>query len=184
MTGDRAYRIRLSLSDRWRHFWQKFSYGHLGRGSVVCSGVRVLGNKRRIFLDDNFRVWENSILYTGDRGIIRGGHDSLIGVDCFINSGNSVITIGHGTAVSSHVRLIAYSHHYTHNDTPVIFTAHEGDITIGNNVLIGSGVVVLPGVSIGDGSVIAAGAVVTHDVPEHVIAGGTPAHIIKKIETE
>lgn len=181
MKGDAAYRVRLKLSDRWRHFWQQFQYGHLGRGSVVARGVRVLGNKRRIFLDDNFRVWENAILYTGDRGIIRGGHDSLIGVDCFINSGNSVITIGNGTAVSSHVRLIAYSHHYTRDETPVIFTAHEGDITIGDNVLIGSGVVVLPGVTIGHGSVVAAGAVVTHDVPCHVIVGGTPARVIKTI---
>ena len=181
MFGDRWYKIRCSISDVVRHSWQKLWLGHLGKGSVMNHGVRILGNPRRVFLDDNFRVWENALLYTGDRGRIYGGKNSLIGVDCFINSGNSTIRIGNGVAVSSHCRLIAYSHHYTKEDIPVIFTATEGDITIEDNVLIGSGVTILPGVTIGYGSVVAAGAVVTHDVPRRVIVGGIPAKIVKEI---
>ena len=54
-------------------------------------------------------------------------------------------------------------------------------VTIGNNVWIGGNVTILPGVTIGDNTTIGAGSVVTHDVPEGVVAAGNPAKIIKRI---
>lgn len=39
--------------------------------------------------------------------------------------------------------------------------------------------IVLGGVTIGEGSVIAAGSVVTKDVPDFALAGGTPAKVLK-----
>jgi len=61
-------------------------------------------------------------------------------------------------------------------------TDQVADITLEDNVWLGTGVFVMAGVTIGHGSVIAAGAVVTKDVPPMVIAGGTPAKIIRVIE--
>lgn len=180
MKGDNYYLFRSKVRDAWCHFLQKMRLGKLGKGSVMNAGVRILGNPKRIEFGNNFRVWENALLYVGTKGHLIGGDNSLIGVDSFINSGNSTIKIGNGTAISSHCRLIAYTHHYTHDDKPVIFTAKEGDITIGNNVLIGSGVTILPGVTIGDGAVVAAGAVVTMDIPANMIVGGIPAKIIRE----
>jgi Acetyltransferase (isoleucine patch superfamily) len=54
-------------------------------------------------------------------------------------------------------------------------------VKIGNNVWIGSNAVILPGVTIGDNSVIGAGSVVTHDIPENVIAVGNPCRVLRKI---
>jgi len=54
-------------------------------------------------------------------------------------------------------------------------------VRIGNDVWIGSNVVILPGVNIGDNSVIGAGSVVTHDIPENVVAVGNPCRILRKI---
>ena len=54
-------------------------------------------------------------------------------------------------------------------------------VRIGNNVWIGSNVVILPGITIGDNSVIGAGSVVTHDIPENVVAVGNPCHLLRKI---
>ena len=42
--------------------------------------------------------------------------------------------------------------------------------------------VTLPGVTIGDGAVIGAGSVVTHDIPENVLAAGNPCKIIRPID--
>lgn len=40
---------------------------------------------------------------------------------------------------------------------------------------------ILPGVHIGDNSVIGAGAVVTKDIPENVLAVGSPARVLREI---
>jgi maltose O-acetyltransferase len=55
-------------------------------------------------------------------------------------------------------------------------------VSIGNNVWIGGRAVINPGVEIGNNVVIASGAVVTKNVPDHVVVGGNPAKVIKKIE--
>ena len=57
-------------------------------------------------------------------------------------------------------------------------------VYIGKNCWLGSGVIVLPGISIGDGSVIGAGSVVTHDIPEGVVAVGNPCRAIREISTD
>lgn len=54
-------------------------------------------------------------------------------------------------------------------------------VTIGDNVWIGGKAVINPGVTIGNNVVIASGAVVTKDVPDHVVVGGNPARIIKRL---
>ena len=54
-------------------------------------------------------------------------------------------------------------------------------ITIGDDVWIGANVCILPGVTIGRGTVIGAGSVVTHDIPEGVIAVGNPCGVLRKI---
>ncbi len=55
-------------------------------------------------------------------------------------------------------------------------------VTIGNNVWIGGRAIINPGVTIGDNVVVASGAVVTSNIPDNVVVGGNPAHIIKRID--
>ena len=50
-------------------------------------------------------------------------------------------------------------------------------VTIGDNVWIGGGVIIMPGVSIGNNVVIGAGSVVTEDIPDDVIAYGSPCRV-------
>lgn len=52
-------------------------------------------------------------------------------------------------------------------------------VTIGSDVWVGGGAIILPGVQIGSRSVIGAGSVVTHDIPDDVIAVGNPCRIIR-----
>ncbi len=46
---------------------------------------------------------------------------------------------------------------------------------------IGSNSTILPGITIGDNAVIGAGSVVTKDIPENMIAVGSPAKVIRSI---
>ena len=57
-------------------------------------------------------------------------------------------------------------------------------VTIGDNVWIGGNTVIMPGVHIGSNTVIGAGSVVTKDIPDWVVAGGTPCRVIRQITEE
>jgi len=53
---------------------------------------------------------------------------------------------------------------------------------IGRGVWLGARVIVMKGVNIGDNTVVAANSVVTNDLPSNVLAGGSPARVIREIE--
>lgn len=53
---------------------------------------------------------------------------------------------------------------------------------IGRGVWLSARVIIMKGVTIGDNSVVAANSVVTHDLPNNVLAGGSPARVIREIE--
>lgn len=54
-------------------------------------------------------------------------------------------------------------------------------VHIGDDVWVGANVVILPGVTIGNNVVIGAGSVVTHDIPDNVVAFGTPCRVVREI---
>lgn len=56
----------------------------------------------------------------------------------------------------------------------------RGAPTIGNGVDIGAGAKILGAIRIGHGAVIGANAVVLTDVPDHALAVGIPARIVKR----
>lgn len=54
-------------------------------------------------------------------------------------------------------------------------------ITVGSDVWFGGNCVVVPGVTIGSNVVIGAGSVVTHDIPDNVVAVGNPYRVLRPI---
>jgi acetyltransferase-like isoleucine patch superfamily enzyme len=82
--------------------------------------------------------------------------------------------------IAAHAVIIPANHITDQPETPIyqLGTTCKG-IEIGDYVWIGTGVRVLDGVHIGENSVIAAGAVVNRDIPPNVVAGGTPAKVLR-----
>ena len=85
------------------------------------------------------------------------------------------IHIGSGCLIASGTTILAHEHIFVKPDGSYYFK----DTFIGNNCFVGVNSLICPGVHIGNQVVIGGGSVVTKDIPDHCIAAGVPAKVIK-----
>lgn len=89
------------------------------------------------------------------------------------------ITLGNNVHITREVLFV------THDGGTLLFRNEIPDleitapISVGNNVYIGVRSIILPGVNIGNNCIIAAGSIVTKDIPDNTVVGGSPAKFIK-----
>jgi maltose O-acetyltransferase len=89
------------------------------------------------------------------------------------------VTIGNYTQFGSGVQILTPLHPL---DAGLRRREEYGKpITIGSDVWVGAGALILAGVTIGSRTVIGAGSVVTRDIPDDVLAVGTPCREVKKL---
>lgn len=108
-------------------------------------------------------------------GNITIGYHACLGINAKVR-GEGQLILGDYIMMGEDVQIFTQDH-------KVHGLAYDGyilkDVIIGNHVWIGGRVTILKGVKIGDYAIVGAGAVVTKDVPEHAIVGGSPAKILK-----
>jgi putative colanic acid biosynthesis acetyltransferase WcaF len=85
------------------------------------------------------------------------------------------IEIGARATVAQEAYLDTGSHDFDRPGLPLV----TAKITIGEDAFIGARAFVLPGVTIGARSVVGACSVVTHNLPENVIAAGNPCKVLR-----
>ncbi len=116
------------------------------------------------------------------------GYNIEIGENFFANH-NTIILDGAKVKFGSNVFVAPNCGFYTAGHPIDAERRNQGleyayPITIGDNVWIGAGVQVMPGVTIGSNIVIGAGSVVVKDIPNNVVAAGTPCKVIREITEE
>jgi NDP-sugar pyrophosphorylase family protein len=94
-----------------------------------------------------------------------------------IISARTSVTMGRKAMLSWNTMVIDSNHHPLDNREPL----QARPVTIGDYVMIGGGAIVLAGAVIGDHSVIGAGSVVSGEIPDHSVAAGAPARVIRRI---
>lgn len=85
------------------------------------------------------------------------------------------IEIGTRATVAQEAYLSTGSHDFEQRGMPLV----TAKITIGEDAFVGARAFVMPGVTIGARSIVGACSVVTHDVPEDVIAAGNPCKVLR-----
>ncbi|MHA7967574.1 sugar O-acetyltransferase [Paenibacillus sp. CAU 1782] len=90
------------------------------------------------------------------------------------------VTIGNNALLAPNVSIYTAGHPI-HPDSRNSGYEYGIAITIGDNVWIGGNVIINPGVTIGSNVVIGAGSIVTKDIPDNVIAVGSPCKVIREI---
>lgn len=116
-------------------------------------------------------------------GVLDISQMSKLGRGLLINSKVSIAahtTIGDFVSINRHVSI---GHHTMIEDycsiNPGVNIA--GNVTIGRGTTIGMGSNILNTVKIGKNSIIGAGSVVTRDIPDGVVAWGSPCKIIRDV---
>ena len=101
------------------------------------------------------------------------GYKTDIGAFTYINAIYGII-IQDFVQIGSHCSL--YSHSTIDNK--------KGAILLKKGCRIGTHSVIMPGVTIGEGSILGAFSFVNSDIPENVLALGTPAKVIRPLTDE
>lgn len=88
---------------------------------------------------------------------------------------------GENVFISDHQHGATSGDHQVGPETPPALRALGGSrpVHIGSHCHLGNNVVVVPGTSIGDGCIIGANSVVSGSIPDHSIAVGAPARVVK-----
>ena len=160
-------------------------------------------NKKRIFKYNNLepgnfeeqdRLIKEILGKTGENVTIEApfhcdyGVNIEVGENFFANYNFTVldvgkVKIGANAQIAPNVSIYTAGHPI-HPDSRNSGYEYGIGITIGDNVWIGGNSCIMPGVTIGNNVVIGAGSVVTKDLPDNVIAVGSPCRVVREITEE
>ncbi len=162
---------------------------HLHTGVYVDHGVYLHATPGGIEVGENTFLMHHAELHVYNfrdlpHAGIKIGKQCIIGEFSIIRGQGGVI-IGDSVLFAPLVQVLAVQHRYGDTSRPVMEQGLSAKgIEIGDGAWLGSACIVLDGVRIGKGAIIGAGAVVTKDVPDHCIAVGSPAKVVRNLEEQ
>ena len=88
--------------------------------------------------------------------------------------------------MARNVYIADHTHAYDDPAQPVLAqgVTRVEPVEVGDGAWLGENVVVGPGVRIGRGAVVGANSVVLSDVPDHAVAVGAPARIVRQFAAD
>ncbi len=163
-------------------------FGAFGQGSMLCFPSGAIFNERYIRIGSHTIIGPYVSLSAGmapgqhmvSDPVVSIGDRTMIGRGSHI-VGHFSIEIGDDIQTGPYVYVTDQNHAYEDPELPVGRQwPVERAVSIGSGSWLGTAVVVLPGARIGRNAVIGAGSVVTGDVPDHAVAVGSPARVVKR----
>ena len=99
------------------------------------------------------------------------GYKTDIGAFCYINASEGVV-------IEDYVQMGSHCSVYSVSS----IDGKKGGVTLRKNCRIGTHTTIMPGITIGENTIIGAHSFVNKDVPDNVLAYGSPVKIIKTLE--
>lgn len=178
------YRFHIRLRNRIFSSAVGGAFLRFGRGSTIQLPVSLWG-EARVAIGSNVHIGPDSwIQYLGGE---KGGTPVIeIGDGCSLAGGVAItavskVTLGRNVLIGRHVHISDHGHEFSSPDLPIMKQGigNIQPVTIGDGAWIGQGVVICPGASIGKNAVIGANSVVKGVIPDHSVAVGAPARIVR-----
>jgi acetyltransferase-like isoleucine patch superfamily enzyme len=162
-------------------------FGTFGAGSIICFPSQTIVNEQCIHIGAGTTIAPDVALSAGWGPGHVGLPDRVVGIGdrCLIGRGSSVIghlsiEIGDDVWTGHHVHITDMNHGYEDVELPIsVQNQPEAPVRIGSGSWLGHGTIVLPGAQIGCHVVIGANSVVTGHIPDHSVAVGVPAKVIR-----
>lgn len=129
-------------------------------------------------------IGQNAWLQTLQDGKIYIGDNTNIGRNAVISAIDE-ISIGKNCLISYNVSLFDHDHNTNQAESPMESGLSQAKKTIiGDNCFIGAHSFILKGVSLGKNCVVGANSVVTQPFPDYSLIAGSPAKLIRSLNTE
>ena len=163
------------------------AFHSFGDGSVVCYPPNTLMNVEYISIGANTMIGPDVALSAGMVPGQRCVNTPVVSIGdrCLIGRGSGIvghlsIVIGDDVWTGHHIYITDQNHGYDDADLPISRQFQpEREVVIGDGSWIGHGAVILPGTRIGRRVVIGANSVVSGVIPDHSVAVGAPARVIR-----
>lgn len=140
---------------------------HIGSGTLVGPEVTL-----------SVGMWPGEALGPGP--VVTIGDRVNIGRRCAVVA-RQRIEIGDDVTLAPDVYVTDHNHRYDDPEVPIARQWVDAEpVRIGAGCWLGAGAVVLPGTTLGRNVVVAAGSVVRGEVPDHAIAAGVPARVVRR----
>jgi len=181
-----AYRAFVRLRDKAFALAIRPAFGAFGPRSVIQLPIRLAGESHVSVGADVFvgaGSWIQVLRREAPPGtepeIVIGDGTSIAGF-CVLSAACS-IRVGRRVLMARNVYIADHGHAFANADAAVLEQGLRDirPVEIGDGAWLGQNVFVAPGVSIGRGAVVGANSVVLADVPDHSIAVGAPARIVR-----
>jgi acetyltransferase-like isoleucine patch superfamily enzyme len=165
-------------------------FGSFGEGTIICFPLDSLVNESAIHLGSSTVINAGVTLSAGwmpDQPDL-ASRIVAIGDRCLIGTGSSIvghlsIEIGDDVWTGHNVHITDMNHGYEDLDRPIsVQHQPEAPVSIGSGSWLGHNVVVLPGARIGRHVVVGAGSVVHGELPDHSVAVGVPARVVRRFD--
>lgn len=169
---DELYLKRLRCKDMCAEYNSLRPSEEDRRIELISKIVGKAGNdvwiEQSFWCDYGFNIELGDNFYSNHNLVILDCAKVVFGKNCLVGPNCCFYTVGHPLDAEQRKKGLEFAK----------------PIYIGDNVWIGGNVIVMPGVSIGSNSVIGAGSIVTRDIPDNVVALGSPCRILRKINME
>jgi acetyltransferase-like isoleucine patch superfamily enzyme len=159
-------------------------FAGFGPRSVMQPPIR-LGGVGRIRIGRGVYIGSGSWLQVlagcdRDEALVIGDGTSIVGA-CVISAARSV-TLGRDVLIARNVYIADHQHAFEDPTRPVLAQgiARVAAVEIGDGAWLGENVVIGPGVRVGRGAVVGANSVVLRSVPDHSVAVGAPARVVRR----
>ena len=158
------------------------AFASFGKHSVLQPPLR-LSREHRIAIGSGVFVGSGSwlqVLEDGPGVALEVGDGTSIAGNCVLSAAQSV-RLGRQVLLARNVYISDHIHSYSDVARAVLEQGVEqvAGVVVDDGAWLGQNVVVCPGVRIGRGAVIGANSVVLEDVPDHSLAVGAPARVVR-----